>query len=98
MNSWPPLVIKKARANMTPQERQLLESFLDRIANTPAPQRDPEAEALIRERIGSRPDSLYILTQTTLIEDVALKQANTRIQELLQQLQSQGEPQHASPF
>jgi hypothetical protein len=81
---------------MTSQERQLLESFLDRIANTPAPQRDPEAEALIRERIGSRSDALYILTQTALIEDIALKQANARIQELQQQLQSQGEPQHTS--
>jgi uncharacterized protein len=81
---------------MTPQERQLVESFLDRTANTPAPQRDPEAEALIRERIGPRPDALYILTQTALIQDIALKQANARIQELQQQLQSQGEPQHAS--
>src|SRR3954454_23529063 len=81
---------------MTSQERQLLGSFLDRIAKTPAPQRDPEAEALIRERIGSRPDALYILTQTALIGDIALKQASTRIQELQQQLQSQDEPQHTS--
>ena len=80
---------------MTSQERQLLESFLDRIANTPAPQRDSEAEALIRERIGSRPDALYILTQTPLIQDTALKQANARIQQLQQQLQPPGEPQHA---
>ena len=81
---------------MTSQERQLLESFLDRIANAPAPQRDPEADALIRERIGSRPDALYILTQTALIEDIALRNANARIQELQQQLQSQGEPQQGS--
>jgi hypothetical protein len=81
---------------MTPQERQLLESFLDRIANTPSPQRDPEADALIREKIGSRPDALYILTQTALIEDIALRQANARIQELQQQLQSQGAPQQTS--
>ena len=81
---------------MTPQERQLLESLLNRIANTPAPQQDPEAEALIRERIGSRPDALYVLTETALIEDVALKQANARIHELQQRLQPQGEPQHGS--
>jgi hypothetical protein len=81
---------------MTSQEQQLVESFLDRIANTAAPQRDSEAETLIRERIGSRPDALYILTQTALIQDIALKQANARIHQLQQQLQSQGEPQHAS--
>ena len=81
---------------MTTHEQQLLESLLDRIANTPTPQRDPQAEALIRERIGTRPDALYILTQTVLITDIALKQANARIQELQQQLQSHGEPQHTS--
>src|SRR5881296_2645591 len=81
---------------MTTHEQELLESLLDRIANTPAPQRDPQAEALIRERIGTRPDALYILTQTVLIEDIALKQANARIQELQQSLQSHGEPQHTS--
>jgi len=88
--------MKISEGNMTSHERQLLESFLNRIANAPAPQQDPEAEALIQERVGSRPDALYILTQTALIEDVALKQANARIQELQQRLQSQGEPQHAS--
>ena len=81
---------------MTTHEQQLLESLLDRIENTPAPQRDPQAEALIRERIGTRTDALYLLTQTVLIEDIALKQANARIQELQQQLQSHGEPQHTS--
>jgi hypothetical protein len=90
------LLINKVRTNMTPQERQLLESFLDRIADTAAPQQDPEAAGLIRERIGSRPDALYILTQTALIQDIALKQANARIQELQKQSQSQGEPQQAS--
>jgi len=79
---------------MTTHEQQLLESLLDRIENTPTPQRNPQAEALIRERIGTRPDALYILTQTVLIEDIALKQANARIQELQQQLQPHGEPQH----
>lgn len=80
---------------MTPQERELLESLANRIANTPSPQKDPEAEALIRERIGSRPDALYILAQTALIQEIALNQANSRL-ELQQRLAAQGAPQHAS--
>ncbi len=74
---------------MTPQERDLLQSLADRIAATPAPQRDPEADALIREKLGTRPDSLYILTQTVLIQEIALNQANARLHEL--------EQQHAPP-
>lgn len=79
---------------MTPQERQLLESLAARIANTPPPQKDPEADQMIQERIGSRPDALYILAQTVLIQEMALNQANGRLHEL-QQAQ-QNPPQHTS--
>ncbi len=79
---------------MTPQEQQMLESFAGRIANTPAPQKDAEADALIRDRIGSKPDALYILTQTALIQEIALNQANQRLHDLQQQLNDQaGAPQ-----
>ncbi len=70
---------------MTPQERQLLESLAARIGNTPAPQKDPEADALIQQRIGNRPDALYLLTQTVLIQEMALNQANSRLHDLQQQ-------------
>jgi hypothetical protein len=70
--------------NMTPQEQQMLESFASRIANTPAPQKDADADALIRDRIGSKPDALYILTQTALIQEIALNQANQRLHDLQQ--------------
>jgi hypothetical protein len=79
---------------MTPQERQLLESLAARITSTPPPQKDPEADQMIQERIGSRPDALYILAQTVLIQEMALNQANARLHEM-QQAQ-QNPPQHTS--
>ncbi len=81
---------------MTPQERQLLESLASRIAGTAVPQKDPEAEALIREKLGTKPDALYILTQTVLIQEMALNQANTRIHDLQQQ--SAQPPQQPTSF
>jgi len=78
---------------MTPQERQLLESLAGRISNTPPPQKDPEADQMIQERIGLRPDALYVLAQTVLIQEMALNQANGRLHDLQEQLNTQqGQP------
>lgn len=70
---------------MTDEERQLIQSLTDRIRNAPAPQIDRDADNLIRQNIGSRPDALYILTQTVLIQEMALNQAKQQIQQLQQQ-------------
>jgi hypothetical protein len=59
---------------MTDQERQLISELADRIQNAPAPQIDPEADNLIRRTIGVRPDALYILVQTVLMQQMALNQ------------------------
>jgi uncharacterized protein len=67
---------------MTPEERKMLSDLADRIAQTPAPPKDPEAEELIRKRIGSRPDALYLMTQTVLIQNLALQNAQEQIQQL----------------
>jgi uncharacterized protein len=71
---------------MTQDERKMLEDLAGKIAQTPPPPRDPEAEDFIRQRIGSRPDALYLMTQTVLIQNIALQHA----QEQLQQSQRQG--------
>jgi hypothetical protein len=70
---------------MTDEERQLIQSLTDRIRSAPAPQVDRDADNLIRQNIGSRPDALYILTQTVLIQEMALNQAKQQIQQLQQQ-------------
>jgi hypothetical protein len=78
---------------MTQDERNMLTDLANKIAQTPSPQRDPEAEDLIRTKIGSRPDALYLMTQTVLIQNLALQHAQQQIQELQQRA---GQPQLSS--
>ncbi|MDP9053698.1 MAG: DUF2076 domain-containing protein [Acidobacteriota bacterium] len=63
----------------------MIAGLADRIRNTPAPQIDRDAYDLILHTIGTRPDALYILTQTVLIQEMALNQARTQIEELRSQ-------------
>jgi uncharacterized protein len=72
---------------MTEQERQLISSLGDRIKNSPAPQIDRDAYDLILHTIGTRPDALYILTQTVLLQEMALSHAKAQIDELQSQQQ-----------
>jgi hypothetical protein len=67
---------------MTEQEQQLISGLAERIRNAPQQQIDRDADNLIRRTIGGRPDALYILTQTVLIQEVALKQANAQLEQL----------------
>jgi hypothetical protein len=60
----------------------MLNDLANKFAQTPAPPKDPEAEEFIRTRIGSRPDALYLMTQTVLIQNIALQQAQQQIQQL----------------
>ena len=82
---------------MTPDERQMLSDLANKIAQTPAPPKDAEAEEFIRTRIGSRPDALYLMTQTVLIQNLAIEQAQHQIEELKRQA-SQAERPAAGSF
>jgi len=73
---------------MTEQERQLISGLGERIKNAPAPQIDRDAYDLILHTIGTRTDALYILTQTVLIQEMALNQAKAQIEELQRQPES----------
>jgi len=75
---------------MTPDERNMLLDLASKVAQTPAPQRDPDAENIIRTKIGSRPDALYLMTQTVFIQKMALQRAQQQIQDL-QQRPGQGQ-------
>src|SRR5208283_1455686 len=68
-----------------PDERSMLADLANKIAQTPPPPRDAEAEDFIRKNIGNRPDALYLMTQTVLIQNMALEQAQQHIQQLQQQ-------------
>ncbi len=79
---------------MTEQERQLIQGLVTRIQNAPPPQVDREADELIRRSI-TRPDALYLLVQTVLIQDMALNQAKAQLDQLKQQ---QSQPAASSGF
>jgi len=71
---------------MTPQERELITSLINRLKKVAGEPKDREAEALIRQSIAEQPDAPYQLVQTVLIQDMALNQAQSRIADLEKQL------------
>lgn len=81
---------------MTPEERKMLNDLAAKVAQMPPAPRDAEAEDIIRTKIGSRPDALYLMTQTVLVQNLALQRAQQQIQDLQartsQSLSAQGSP------
>jgi len=71
---------------MTPQERDLVTALLDRLKQQGNQPKDTEADALIRGAMAEQPDAPYYLVQTVLIQDMALRNAESRIAELERQL------------
>jgi uncharacterized protein len=67
---------------MTPQERQMIDDLFDRLARLESAARDPDAVAAIAQGLRQAPNAVYALVQTVLVQDEALKRANSRIQEL----------------
>ena len=75
---------------MNPQEQQLLEDFLQRLAAVRGVSKDAQADALIQQRIGGHPDALYLLVQRSLLQQAALDNAKAQIAQLQAQLGGQG--------
>ena len=67
---------------MTPQERQMIDDLFDRLARLESAPRDPDAVTAIAQGLRQAPNAVYALVQTVLVQDEALKHANSRIQEL----------------
>ena len=67
---------------MTPQERQLVDDLFDRLSKMESAPRDPDAVAAIAQGLRAAPNAVYALVQTVLVQDEALRRANSRIQEL----------------
>ncbi|MCL4766831.1 MAG: DUF2076 family protein [Hyphomicrobiaceae bacterium] len=67
---------------MTPDERQLISGLFERMRAFGAPEKDGEAEALIRQSVREIPDAPYMLVQSVLVQEHALQQADQRIREL----------------
>lgn len=67
---------------MTPQERQLVDDLFDRLSKVEGTSRDPDATAAIAQGLPRAPNAVYALVQAVLVQDEALKRANSRIQQL----------------
>jgi len=67
---------------MTPQERQMIDDLFDRLVSLESTPRDADAIAAIAQGLRKAPNAAYALVQTVLVQDEALKRANSRIQEL----------------
>jgi hypothetical protein len=67
---------------MTPQERQMIDDLFDRLSKLEGAPRDPDAVAAIAQGLRNAPNAVYALVQTVLLQDEALRRANSRIQEL----------------
>jgi len=94
---------------MTAQEQQMIQSLADRINGTPLAEKDPDAEQFLQQALGRNPDALYILAQTTLVQQYALEQAQKQLADaraqvaearaqLDQQRQQAEQPRHAGSF
>ena len=82
---------------MTPEERQLLSALAQRVKNVPPQQKDPEAEQFIRQLVMERPDTPYVLAQTVIMQDFALRNAQSQIEELQRQLSQMAPPAQERP-
>lgn len=78
---------------MTPQEAQMLQQLVDQVTRTPLNEKDPDAEALLKDGLARDPDALYKLAQIVLVQDISLHQAQARIQQLTAEAQQQPAPQ-----
>jgi hypothetical protein len=74
---------------MTPQEQQLLDDFLLRLAAASGVAKDPQADALIHQRLAGQPDALYLLVQRSLLQQHALDNAKAQITQLQAQVAAQ---------
>ena len=80
---------------MTPEERTLITGLFDRLrtAEAGSPNKDREAEELIRQLTAQAPGAPYLLTQTLLVQEHALTNAQARIQALERQVAQAQKPQ-----
>src|SRR5476649_410147 len=64
------------------EERDLIAGLFGRLNGFEAQPRDPEADRLIGQSIANQPGASYLLVQTVLVQEQALKGAQARIAEL----------------
>jgi hypothetical protein len=71
---------------MTPEERDLIAGLFSRLREADTAPKDREAEDFIRRLVAEQPSAPYLMTQTILVQEHALQNAQARIAELERQL------------
>ena len=76
---------------MDQRERQVIDELFGKLQQVErqAPQRDAEAEAHIRQQVSGLPAAPYYMAQAILVQEQALANMQTRVQELERQLAEQ---------
>ncbi len=87
----------KGNAHMTPREQELIQGVADRLRNTNLTEKDSDAESLIKTEIGDQPNSTYILTQAVILQEQALKQAQTQIEILKKRVEQARQESERAP-
>jgi uncharacterized protein len=75
---------------MTPEERSLVENFVNQLTQVRGIDKDPEADAMIKRAVERQPDAAYLLVQRALLLEQAVNQAKARIAELERSQASSG--------
>jgi hypothetical protein len=73
---------------MTPDERDLLQRYLQDLVQTRGVAKDPEAAQMIDQALRASPDAGYVLVQHAIMSDQALHAAQDQIATLQQQIQA----------
>jgi hypothetical protein len=82
---------------MRPEERELIQDLFDRIGATSTESNDRDAERLIRDAVARNPNAPYVLVQTALLQEEALRRADERIREL-QEVQAASDDRGSRSF
>lgn len=85
---------------LNPEDRRAIEGLFDRLAEAEqrAPQRDRDAEDMIRTAIGRLPNAPYYMAQTIVVQQQGLEAAEARINELEAKLREREQPRQRSPW
>ena len=77
---------------MTPDERNLLTTFLSDLRARAGAAKDAEADQMILQAVSANPDAVYLLVQHANLSDQALHAAQAQIQDM----QERAQPPQAS--
>ena len=80
---------------MSPEERELLNGFLDQLVASAVPSVNAEANSLIRQAVAKQPNADYLLVQRCLLLEQALSVAKNQLEDLRTQANSRQSEQPA---